>query len=68
MTVPLWARQRDVEQFLKENLPWIRAHAVSDAAHLIREFLPALRGKKEWSPLMDYDFESIPASADRATN
>ncbi len=32
MTVPLWARQRDVEQFLKENLPWIRAHAVSDAA------------------------------------
>lgn len=42
--------------------------AVSDAAHLIREFLPALRGKKEWSPLMDYDFESIPASADRATH
>lgn len=37
--------------------------AVSDAAHLIREFLPALRGQKEWSSLMDYDFESTPASS-----
>lgn len=29
MTVPPWAHTRDVEQFLKENLPWIRAHGVS---------------------------------------
>ena len=33
--------------------------AVSDAVLLIRGFIPALRGRKEWSSLMDYDFESI---------
>ena len=32
--------------------------AVRDAVILIRGFLPAVRGKKEWSPLMDLDFES----------
>ena len=33
--------------------------AIRDAALLIREFLPAVRGQKEWSSLMDYDFESV---------
>ena len=32
--------------------------AVRDAVILIRGFLPAVRGKKEWSPLMNLDFES----------
>ena len=33
--------------------------AVADACLLIRGLLPALRGKKQWSALMDYDFESV---------
>ena len=35
--------------------------AVADACLLIRGLLPALRGKKQWSALMDYDFESVRA-------
>ena len=34
------------------------ADAVADACFLIRRFLPALRGRKEWPSLLDYDFES----------
>lgn len=32
--------------------------AITDACFLIRRFLPALRGKKEWPAMLDYDFES----------
>ena len=32
--------------------------AIRDAALLIRRFLPAVRSKKKWPSLMDYDFES----------
>lgn len=35
--------------------------AISDACLLIRGFAPAVKGKKEWPALMDFDFESIPA-------
>ena len=38
--------------------------AIGDACLLIRSFLPAVRGKKPWPSLIDYDFESIPREPD----
>ena len=34
--------------------------AIKDACHLIRAFLPSVRGKRQWPSLLDFDFESIP--------
>ena len=38
--------------------------AIGDACLLIRCFLPALRGKKRWPALVDYDFEGIKGHED----
>lgn len=35
--------------------------AIGDACLLIRGFMPAVRGKKPWPALLNYDFESIKA-------
>ena len=40
------------------DLRKIYENAIEDACLFIRNFVPAVRGRKEWSPLMDDNFES----------
>ena len=40
------------------DLRKIYEDAIEDACLFIRNFVPAVRGRKEWSPLMDDNFES----------
>jgi hypothetical protein len=32
--------------------------AIKDACVLVKSFLPALRGRRQWPVIMDYNFES----------